>query len=255
MQYNQDGVEPFFAINEHCLDDTTKGQRDCAYRHTAEYELCAERPTPDGRNRTEFCYYNGGNNNHKKLGDSADGDRFALNDDALIFNKHERMLPRKSKDWLTVTGKGVQPLCEPVCSTDYGWNMPVMPLEKGKHGVVESRHQLMTNIKDFPVQYGGGGEYPPDALKHSAEAVSQDQEWSHSPAFASSSEELLMIWPSDGGRPQAKHGDGKGHSNFPRPPWNKQSGMDKVEPRLDSDFSTPAHPSRPRKSRPRIVRP
>lgn len=34
------------------------------------------------------------------------------------------------------------------------------PWLASKHGLVESRHQIFTDIKDFPFEDGAGGEWP-----------------------------------------------------------------------------------------------
>ncbi|KAL8736120.1 MAG: hypothetical protein Q9181_002535 [Wetmoreana brouardii] len=237
LQYNQDGLDPFFYIEEHCFQGTRSGHGKCLDRHTSQYEYCAERPTSDRHKRTEFCYYNGGNYNQANQ-------KYKKIDDAILFNRYERKLPARSQHWINAEETAVNSLCEPICRNQYGWDLPVMkPWKPTKHGVVKSRHQLMTDIEDVPLHYGNGGEWPPDALKtedHSAElAEAYHQMWQANPPWVETSEEMLLGWPNGGGNP------GEYSSDFPTPPWNIQRLWAKVEPIPETPPPPPPPPPCP----------
>lgn len=242
QQYNQVGVEPYFEIEEHCFEGTKSGHGKCLDRHTSEYEYCAERPTSDRKNRTEFCYYNAGNGRLNP--NLANYDIiFGKEHGTILFNRYERKIPWDSKHWIHTAEAGVQSLCEPICRTQYGWDLPVMkPWKPTDHGFVRSRHQILTDIEDVPLEYGGGGEFPPDALTRMDwwEAGFHHQAWEPNPPWTWTSEALLLSWPPGGGNPTDRRYN-YGYP-MPRPPWNNQSLWDRALPHPPPP-PTPTYPA------------
>lgn len=80
-----------------------------------------------------------------------------------VWNFHERNIPFKNPPISMTTEENTE-YCEPICREHGGhggWNLPVMaPWHPSKHGVVESRHQIFTDITDFPFEDGSGGDWP-----------------------------------------------------------------------------------------------
>ncbi|KAL8905039.1 MAG: hypothetical protein Q9171_006828 [Xanthocarpia ochracea] len=50
--------------------------------------------------------------------------------------------------------------CEPICRDFQDWNLPVMLALGGKHGLVESRHQIFNDVEDFTYEDGHDGKWP-----------------------------------------------------------------------------------------------
>ncbi|KAL8883441.1 MAG: hypothetical protein Q9215_008229 [Flavoplaca cf. flavocitrina] len=50
--------------------------------------------------------------------------------------------------------------CEPICRDFRGWDLPIMIGLGGKHGVVESRHQVFNDVEEFPFEDGHDGQWP-----------------------------------------------------------------------------------------------
>lgn len=222
-QFAQDGIDPF-VIEEHCIEATKTGHGKCLDRHVAQYEYCAERPTPDGKNRTELCYYNGGHQlSQDESGDEYTRWDFPWRDDAIIYNKYLRLINPNSKDFIVGSHTAVRNLCEPICRDYRDWNLPMMkkwrPTGK-KHRPVESRHQLLPNIKEIPNLDGGAGEWPPDASLADASKKNK-YNWNQDPSRASTSEAMLLYWPRvlDGGSEMPLF-----NPDFPRAPWSNETG-------------------------------
>ncbi|KAL8731596.1 MAG: hypothetical protein Q9166_003284 [cf. Caloplaca sp. 2 TL-2023] len=239
-------IDPYI-IEEHCMEATNDGKGRCMDRHTRQYEYCAERPTPDRKHRTEFCYYNGGNSKRKiphvydVQGTPYTG--FAQNEDAIIVNGLEWWFPRSHSDWITGSKEAVRSLCEPICRDYKGWNLPLMkPWDPSGHGVVESRHQQVQNHFDFPrhpigedpqstwpkhYYWPGGGEWPLDCLIGRTR-YGPDMIWDEKPRWVETPEEMWVGWPH-GGEHYACTLSGCSprldwvNEGFPRPPWNNRS--------------------------------
>lgn len=51
--------------------------------------------------------------------------------------------------------------CTPICRDFSSWNLPVVdPWRPSNHGIVESRHQIFADVKDFRFNDGAGGPWP-----------------------------------------------------------------------------------------------
>ena len=246
-QYVQDNLDPM-VIEEWCYEMYQGGGSECIDIHTLQYEYCAERPTSDLRNRTEFCYHNSGiRGTFEQAHNFDDGPAYRPMDDQIYFNRYLRDIKRKTPDLHISDGVAVRNLCGPICQDFQGWNLPIMKAWEPDmdHGPIQSRHQLY-EIRDMPVHERGGGEFPPDPIAHPE--AKPFQKWYNLPINAISksphtnyrwitegmnkfrgawtSEGMLLYWSTheDWQKPWYD-------PQWPRPPWNLQlDGWDIAEP-------------------------
>ncbi|KAL9600631.1 MAG: hypothetical protein Q9219_003064 [cf. Caloplaca sp. 3 TL-2023] len=116
--------------------------------------MCASHPALHNHSRrNDFCYYHHGNS--KGL-----VPHWTHGPDRIEFNGHKRNIPYKNPP-LPMSKEENAKYCEPICRDFRHWNLPVMlPWSPSKHGLVESRHQLFTDIKEFPFEDGVAGQWP-----------------------------------------------------------------------------------------------
>ncbi|KAL8708249.1 MAG: hypothetical protein Q9220_006826 [cf. Caloplaca sp. 1 TL-2023] len=82
------------------------------------------------------------------------------------YNGQKRNIPYKNPPLPTTAEQNTE-YCEPICRDYRSWNLPVMfPFSPSKHGIVESRHQIFPDIKDFESKDGAAGEWPIKAPDH-----------------------------------------------------------------------------------------
>ncbi|KAI4144247.1 MAG: hypothetical protein L6R39_004271 [Caloplaca ligustica] len=259
-QFSQDGVEPF-VIEEFCMQATKSGHGSCLDRHTLQYEYCAERPSADRKNRTEFCYHNGGMQQPKHKDQIAGPWQWqatAWHDDDISYNKYQQSIPYMDPRFIFASRHATESLCTPICRDYRGWNLPLMKPWILRHGAVASRHQLLV-VKDMPNQDDGGGEWPPDATlpdedfqPSGAEPAVAYTHWNPNPIWTWTSEALLLTWPYDGGRDNWNAGFFD--PSFPRPPYSNETRMngEKERPRGHYTYSppTPTPPPPPQSAGP-----
>ncbi|KAI4091698.1 MAG: hypothetical protein LQ344_003938 [Seirophora lacunosa] len=141
-------------MDQWCFQATSDGRGECLDWHTRHYRVCASHESAhNSTRRNDFCYWNHGN---------ARGfvPHWSKGKDAIKWNKEKREIPFKNQP-MPVTMEETIAYCEPVCRDFLGWDLPVMdPWSPSKHGVVECRHQVFSDITDFSFQDGVGDDWP-----------------------------------------------------------------------------------------------
>lgn len=147
-------------IDEWCFEESRDGSGKCLDQHTKQYEICASHAAIHNNSlRNDYCYHNHGNSRGMVP-------HWSHGDDWIEFNGQKRNIPFHNPPLPMSTEENTN-YCEPICR-DYGnWNLPVMdPWSPSKHGIVESRHQLFTDVKDFRFNDGAGGPWPVTEYVH-----------------------------------------------------------------------------------------
>ncbi|KAL8763856.1 MAG: hypothetical protein Q9184_000452 [Pyrenodesmia sp. 2 TL-2023] len=142
-------------IDQWCIQETPDRRGYCLDQHTKQYEICASNEAMhDMTRRNDFCYYNHGNNRGFVT-------HYSEGDDEIIWNFNKRKIPHKGGQRITSTVEEVNEICEPICRNKNDWDLDIMkPWSPSKHGVVESRRQIFTNIDEIPFEDGAGGDWP-----------------------------------------------------------------------------------------------
>ncbi|KAL8644138.1 MAG: hypothetical protein Q9226_007916 [Calogaya cf. arnoldii] len=140
-------------INQWCIEETPDGRGKCLDWHTKQYSACASyQARGDTEKRNDYCFKNHGNNRGLVT------THFSEGADVISYNGHKRNIGEENPAF-PMTLEESNKHCEPICRSFHDWNLPTMLGIGGKHGVVESRHQIF-NVEDLPFEDGKGGPWP-----------------------------------------------------------------------------------------------
>ncbi|KAL8997017.1 MAG: hypothetical protein Q9169_003607 [Polycauliona sp. 2 TL-2023] len=141
------------AIDQWCIDETPDGHGECLDWHTKQYTICvSQQALGDKSKRNDYCYKNHGNSRGLVS-------HFSKGPDTITYNGHQRNIPFKNPA-VPMTLEENSNYCEPICRDFHDWKLPIMIGLGGKHGLVESRHQVFNDVENFPFEDGHDGQWP-----------------------------------------------------------------------------------------------
>ncbi|KAL8772004.1 MAG: hypothetical protein Q9209_002669 [Squamulea sp. 1 TL-2023] len=141
-------------LDQWCIDRSVDGHGECLDWHTKQYTICASHhgiALDKHEKRNDYCYKNHGNSRGIVP-------HYSKGPDTLTYNGAQRKMAVNGAVELTI--KDNTKYCEPICRDYRGWDLPVMLAMGGKHGSVQSRHQIFKDVKDFPFKDGNDGQWP-----------------------------------------------------------------------------------------------